>query len=120
MSDVERYVQTATATMAREARPVRFKYRVDVSGSAATPSARTADVRIALDWDDDSDYDLYVYDSNDELLTYSYSFNWVAGAGEAVFLPQLAHCTDLRVDVVTYLGLPTNEMTLDTSVGGLE
>ena len=100
---------------------VRFRYRVDVSGSSAKPLAQTADVRIALSWDNTSDYDLYVYDGNGELLSAGDQSNILAvGPGELVFLPQVPHCTDLQVDIVNYLGLPTSEMALDTTLGDLE
>ncbi len=99
---------------------VRFKYRIDVSGSPAKPSAQTADVRIALNWDNTSDYDLYIYNADGELLAADYQNNFSVGPGELVFLPRVPHCTDLRVDIVNNLGLPTIEMTLDTTLGGLE
>ncbi len=102
----------------RDESVVRLKYRIDVSGSSTTPSAQTADVRITLRWDNESDYDLYVYDASGELAR-SPSFVLTGGV-ERIFLPQVAHCTDLRVDIINAVGLPTNEMTLDTTIGGLE
>jgi hypothetical protein len=109
---------------------VRFKYRIDVSHSPAAPSARTADVRIQLSWDNDTDYDLYVYDTDGELLAVSYNTNlspilrplsdWATGAGEVVLLPRVPHCKDLRVEIVNNFGLPTPEMTLDTTLGSFE
>lgn len=112
---------------------VRFKYRIDVSQSSAAPSARTADVRIALSWDNPygllvyDDYDLYVYDANGELLAYSFNTNGSVyypfgstGSGELVLVSPVPHCSDLRVDIVNNLGLPTTKMALDTTLGSLE
>ncbi len=100
---------------------VRFKYRIDVSGSSTKPSAQMAGVKIALRWDypNVSDYDLYVYDANGELLAYSFKYNPLRGINESVVLSRVPHCSDLRVDIVTNLGLPKLEMTLDTTLGGL-
>lgn len=120
-----------SATDYPEESVVRFKYRIDVSGSAENPSALTADVRIALRWDNGvSDYDLYVYDANGELLAGNNGglgnlnngdlLNGDVSGLEKQFLPHMPHCTDLRVDVVNYEGLPPSEMTLDTTLGELE
>lgn len=106
---------------------VRFKYRIDVSHSSAATSARTADVRIALSWDYAgdinpsglSDFDLYVYDANDELLAYSFTDN-TTGSGEVVQVSQVPHCSDLRVDIVNNQGLPPDNMALDTTLRNLE
>lgn len=99
---------------------VRFKYRLDISRSSVSPFAQMADVRIALSWDNDSDYDLFIYDDKDELLAYSYRNNFETGRGELALVSQIPHCSDLRVDIVNTLGLPTREMTLDTTLGRLE
>jgi WD40 repeat protein len=97
---------------------VRFKYRIDVSGSSVKPSAQATDVTIALRWDNSSDFDLYVSYANGEPLTFSYKP--FGESEESVFLPQLPQCTDLRVDVVNSTGLPPTKMTLDTTLGGLK
>jgi len=98
---------------------VRFKYRIDVSGTSTKPFARTAGVRIGLRWDNTTDYDLYVYDANAHLLALSiHDNNSNHDSSEAVFIPHVRHCADLRIDVVNALGLPTTEMTLDTTIGG--
>ncbi len=97
---------------------VRFKYRIDVSGSSLKPTAHASDVTIALRWDNPSDFDLYVYYANGEPLTFSYKPP--GESEESVFLPQVPHCTDLRVDVVNSTGLPPLKMTLDTTLGDLK
>jgi hypothetical protein len=81
------------------------------------PDATAADVTVTLTWDNRSDYDLYVYDGADEILSYSNSFNPSTGVGrEEVVLTALPHCTDLRIDVLNYLGLPTLAMELRLGV----
>ncbi|HEX9696736.1 MAG TPA: hypothetical protein VGB64_10555 [Actinomycetota bacterium] len=120
-------VATQDARNYNERSVVRFKYRIDASKSSAAPSARTADVRIALSWDytgdinlsGASDFDLYVYDANDELLAYGYTPN-DTGGGEVVLVSQVPHCSDLRVDIVNNQGLPPNKMALDTTLVNLE
>lgn len=98
----------------------RFFYRLDVSGSAATPSATGATVELALEWDDPGDLDLYAYDSSGNELASSSFFNPRDGTGETVTLGAVAHCADLRIDVVNYLALPTKAVTLDASVRNLK
>ncbi len=98
---------------------VRFQYRIDVSGSPTKPFAQSADVRVTLGWDNPpSDYDLYVYDAAGQLVASSAKSPNLVGS-EIAFIPEASHCTDLRVDIVNYIGLP-GEMTLDTTIGSLE
>ncbi len=99
---------------------VRFRYRIDISGSPAHPFAQTADVRIVLSFDSPSAYALYVWDANGELLGWDARYTYVGRATEIVFLPQVSHCADLRVDVVTLIGLPLDELALDSTLGSLE
>lgn len=95
---------------------VSFKYRIDLSGSAENPSATLADVLIVLDWDNDTDFDLVVYDADGERLAFDDSAPVVDESNENVLLSRLPHCTDLRVDVHNQFGLPPGEMTLDTTL----
>ena len=122
---------TGDHTFYPEGSVVRFKYRLDISGSAATPAARTADIRIALRWDHGvSDYDLIVYDANGERLANDgggllnlNNGDLLAGdtsGRETQFLPQVPHCTDLRIDVVNYLAFDSDGLVLDTMIGALE
>jgi hypothetical protein len=98
----------------------RFRYRVDVSGSTAKPFANRATVDLTLSWDNDTDFDLYVYDAEDTLLDNSVASNPVSGSGEFLSFPDTYHCTDLRIDVVNYLGLPTSALVLDAKVRNLK
>lgn len=98
----------------------RFRYRVDVSGSATKPFAKNATVNLTLSWDNDTDFDLYVYDKDDALLDDSVSFNGLDGSGETVSLAGVVHCTDIRIDVVNYLGAPTSAMVLDGRLANLK
>src|SRR5687768_14046513 len=59
----------------------RFRYRVDVSGSTTKPFAKTANVTLGLTWDNDSDFDLYVYDKADAPVGESVNFNPLDGSG---------------------------------------
>jgi hypothetical protein len=95
---------------------VRFKFRIDLSGSAENPSATLADVLIVLDWDNDTDFALVVYDADGVRLAADDSWQPVDESNENVLLPRLPHCTDLRVDVVNSDGLTPGEMTLDTTL----
>lgn len=108
---------------------VRFRYRIDLSGSSKVPRARVADIAVELRWDNVSDYDLWVYDADGELLgglnggpgNYN-NGNLTKGdlrGIETEVLDQVPHCTDLRVDVVNFNGVPPNEMTLDVTIGGV-
>jgi hypothetical protein len=98
----------------------RFRYRVDVSGSTTKPFAKTANLSLTLSWDNDSDFDLYVYDKDDAALDDSVSFNPLDGAGEDVTLTAVAHCTDIRIDVVNYLGLPNSALVLNATLTSLK
>ncbi|MGH2711044.1 MAG: hypothetical protein ACRDH9_07570 [Actinomycetota bacterium] len=98
----------------------RFRYRVDVSGSTAKPFAKTANVTLTLSWDNDSDFDVYVYDKDDAAIGESVSFNPLDGSGETIGLVGVAHCTDIRIDVVNYLGLPDSALVLDAKLTNLK
>jgi hypothetical protein len=103
-----------------EASVTRFLYRIDLSGSQTKPRAQYGDVQIRLTWDNRSDFDLYAYDKDGAELDTSVSFNIQSGVGsETVDLIDLAHCTDVRIDVVNYLGLPNSALNLQTSILGL-
>lgn len=104
----------------REDSVTRFRYRVDVSGSATKPFAKTATVNLTLAWDNDTDFDLFVYDKDDNALGESVSFNPLDGSGENVSLAAVPQCTDIRIDVVNYLGLPTSALTLDGKLTSLK
>jgi hypothetical protein len=75
-------------------------------------------VNIDLNWDNDGDFDLYVYDSTDSLLGSSTDF--VADRVETVTLIGAVHCTDFRVEIVNFIAPPALSMTLDTTVSGLK
>jgi hypothetical protein len=109
-----------TETPYNEDSVTRFRYRVDVSGSTTKPFAKTANLTLTLDWDNDSDFDLYVYDKDDAALDDSVSFNPLDGAGENVTLTAVAHCTDIRIDVVNYLGLPNSALSLNATLTNLK
>ncbi|MGH2692587.1 MAG: hypothetical protein ACRDHM_08810 [Actinomycetota bacterium] len=98
----------------------RFRYRVDVSGSTTKPFANRATVDLILSWDNDTDFDLYVYDAADTLIDSSVSTNPISGSGEILSFPDTAHCTDLRIDVVNYLGLPNSALVLEAKVKNLK
>lgn len=103
-----------------EASVTRFHYRADVSGSATKPLANRGTVELTLSWDNDSDFDLYVYDAEGNELGLSNSFNPLDGSGETLSFPDTYHCTDLRIDVVNYLGLPDSALVLDAKVKSLK
>ena len=103
----------------REEAVTRYRYRLDVSGSEELPTAIRADVRFAVTWDNDGDFDLYVYDADGELLGSSTQFNPQAGAGETVQLSQIDHCADLTVEIVNYLASPLTTMEMRTTVSRL-
>ena len=101
---------------------VSYLYRLDLSGSEAVPAAKAARVALNLTWDNDGDYDLYVYDTEGNLIGEGQNgFNPIDGAGEAMTLSSAAHCLDFRVDVVNYLGAsPVTEMNLTAKVSNLK
>jgi hypothetical protein len=107
-------------TSYREESVTRFRYRIDVSGSATKPFAKTANVNLTLSWDNDTDFDLFVYDKDGGALGESVSFNPLDGAGENVTLTAVAQCTDIRIDVVNYLGAPTSALVLDGKLANLK
>lgn len=101
-----------------EASAVSYLYRLDVSGSESVPDATSANVLLNLDWDNSGDYDLFVYDAEDNLLGESVSFNPLDGPGETVMLSRSAHCTDIRIDIVNYAApapLTNMDMTIKVS-----
>lgn len=98
----------------------RFRYRVDVSGSTTKPFAKSANVVLPLSWDNDTDFDLYVYDKDGGALGESVNFNPLDGSGENVTLSGVAHCTDIRIDVVNYLGNPGSALVLDAKLTNLK
>lgn len=99
---------------------VSFKYIVDVSGSPTVPSALKGNPTLNLGWDNDSDFDMYVYDAAGKLIPTSNGFNPLDGSGETAALSGVAHCSVLRVDVVNYAGIPTSAMTLGTTLKNLK
>ena len=72
-------------------------------------------------WDNDGDYDLYLYDVEGEPIGEGANgFNPLDGAGETMTLSRAAHCTDFRVDIVNYLGAsPVTAMELGLKVSSL-
>jgi hypothetical protein len=115
--DIVNLVQPTTY---REESVTRFRYRVDVSGSTTKPYATNATVELNLTWDNDTDFDLFVYDSTDTLIDSSNTFNPLDGSGEALTFAGVAHCTDIRIDVVNYLGRPDSALVLDAKVKNLK
>ncbi|MGH2692017.1 MAG: hypothetical protein ACRDHM_05895 [Actinomycetota bacterium] len=97
---------------------VSYKYRLDISGSAEKPFATKANVAIDLNWDNDGDFDLYVYDSTDSLIGSSTDF--VADRIESVVLVGAPQCTDFRIQINNFLAPPSLAMTLDTKVSSLK
>ena len=97
---------------------VDYQYRLDFSGSETNPFATKANVTINLNWDNDGDFDLYVYDKDDSLLGSSTDF--VADRVETVTLVGAVHCLDVRIEIVNFLAPPAVTMTLDTTVAGLK
>ena len=100
---------------------VSYLYRLDVSGSETVPNASKARVLLSLGWDNDGDYDIYVYDAEGNLIGEGANqFNPQSGAGEQMTLSNAAHCTDFRVDIVNYLGAsPVTNMELTAKVSSL-
>ncbi|MGH2691532.1 MAG: hypothetical protein ACRDHM_03420 [Actinomycetota bacterium] len=97
---------------------VNYKYRLDISGSETKPFATKANVAIDLNWDNDGDFDLYVYDSTDSLIGSSTDF--VADRVENVVLVGTPQCTDFRVEIRNFLAPPAVTMTLDSTVSSLK
>ena len=99
---------------------VVFNYIVDLSGSATAPSATTGDASLTLAWDNDSDFDMWIYDAAGDQIGAGTALNPIYGTGETATLSGIAHCTVVRVDVVNYAGVPTSAMTLSTSLKNLK
>lgn len=101
---------------------VSYLYRLDLSGSPDVPAATKGRVNLTLGWDNDGDYDIYVYDTEGNLIGEGANqFNPQAGAGEQMMLSNAAHCTDFRIDIVNYLGAsPVTAMELTAKVSGLK
>ena len=101
---------------------VSYLYRLDLSGSTTVPDASKARVQLNLNWDNDGDYDLYVYDAEGNSIGEGANgFNPLDGAGEASTLSNAAHCLDFRVDIVNYLGAsPATAMDLTVKVSALK
>jgi hypothetical protein len=104
--------------VAPEESRILYKYRLDVSGSETNPFATKANVNIDLNWDNDGDFDLYVYDSSGSEVGSSTDF--LADRVESVTLIQTPHCTDFQVEIVNFLAPPALSMTLDTTVTSLK
>jgi hypothetical protein len=115
--DIVSEVQPSTY---REESVTRFRYRLDVSGSATKPFAKNATVELLMNWDNDTDLDLFVYDASGAMVGESANFNPLDGAGETVTLAGVNHCSDLRVEVVNYLSTPLTAVTLDVNVKSLK
>lgn len=95
-----------------------YHYRLDVSGSETNPFATRANVTIDLEWDNDGDNELRVYDSAGSLLGSSTDF--MPDYIETVFLVGVPHCTDLRAEIENYLAPPDLNMTLTSKVSSLK
>jgi hypothetical protein len=95
-----------------------YRYRLDVSGSEENPFATRANVSIDLEWDNDGDNELRVYDSTDSLLGSSTDF--MPDYIETVFLIGVPHCTDLRAEIENFLAPPDLNMTLTSRVSSLK
>ena len=101
---------------------VTYQFRLDLSGSPTVPAAKTGNAAITISWDNDADYDLYVYDAEGNAIGEgANSFNPLDGSGESMLLPRAAHCTDFRVDIVNYLAPgPVTKMELAAKVSSLK
>jgi hypothetical protein len=104
--------------VAPEESRVNYTYRLDVSGSETNPYATKANVTVDVNWDNDGDFDLYVYDKDDSLLGSSTDF--IQDRVETVVLSAAAHCLDFRVEIVNFLAPPPLEMSLDVKVSNLK
>jgi hypothetical protein len=102
-----------------DASVARFAYRFDVSGSDTVPDADRGDLVVALSWGNDSEFDLHVRDAaTGTVLAESTKFNPTDGTGELATATRLAHCTDVIVEVVNYIGAAA-DLHLDLSVNRL-
>ena len=104
----------------REESVTRYRFRLDLSGSQQKPAAKSARVQLNLSWDNATDFDLWVYDAAGQDLGKSVTFNPLDGSGEAVTLALATHCSDVRIDVLNYLGAPTSAVDLDIAVSNLK
>jgi hypothetical protein len=92
-----------------DASVTRFAYRFDVSGSETVPNANAADLVVDLSWGNDSEFDLHVRDaSTGAILAESTKFNPLDGTGELATATRLAHCTDVIIEVVNYIGVASD------------
>ena len=98
---------------------VNYKYRIDVSGSAEKPFANKGNVSINVNWGNDGDFDLYVYDNQGSQIG-SGANGFLTTRPESATLVGLPHCTDIRIEIVNFLAPPTLDMTLDTTISGLK
>ena len=78
--------------------------------------ATSADLRVAIDWEGQGDFDLDIYDGEGNELGASHSFNPQAGNGESAIVEGLAHCTDIQVHVTNYAASPEETVHLDIDV----
>lgn len=92
-------------------------YRLDVSGYEENLFATKANVTIDLEWDNDGDNELRLYDDTGSLLGSSTDF--VQDYVESVVLFGIDHCTDLRAEVENYLSPPALNMTLTVRVSSI-
>lgn len=95
--------------------------RFDSSGSTTVPTATQGQLVLNITWDNQSDFDVYVYDAAGSEIGSGTTFDPEDGAGaESILLAGVKHCTDLRVDVNNYAGLPTSAIDLDVVVSKLK
>jgi hypothetical protein len=95
-----------------------YRYRLDVSGSPDKPFATKANVTIDLEWDNEGDNELRVYDSADSLLGSSTDF--LPDYIESVTLIGVPHCTDFRAEIENYIAPPALNMSLKSTVSSLK
>jgi hypothetical protein len=90
-------------------RSAHFFFRADF-----TPY-RFGDLAVNLAWPDgNNDFDLYVLDTDGNVLASSDQSNIDGGTiGESTVVPEVAHCTDLSVEVRTWAARPDEPLTLD-------
>lgn len=80
---------------------------------------RRGTAEVTLEWDDPSDYDIFVFDADGFELGRSAESNIDGGTtGEAVSIT-LGHCTSFHVAVRSWAGAPSQELRFAISVSGL-